>query len=164
MISLVRVDNRLLHGQVLEAWVPHLKAQEIVVADDAASHSSLALAATLLCVPPDLPTVIQAVGEVDFPALAAEKRRVLLLVREIADLEKAVAAGLTPVAAPRVNLGNVHYAQGRRQVSPTIFLSEAEFEALRRLEAAGFAVEVQVIPSDAPVGFGEIEHRYSGAR
>ncbi len=164
MISLVRVDNRLLHGQVLEAWVPHLKAQEIVVADDAASHSSLALAATLLCVPPDLPTAVRAIDEVDFGALASEKRRALILVREIADLEKAVAAGLTPSAVHRLNLGNVHYAPGRRQVTPTIFLSDAELQALRRIEGAGFAVEVQVIPSDAPVGFGEIEHRYSAAR
>jgi PTS system mannose-specific IIB component len=164
VISLVRVDNRLLHGQVLEAWVPHLKVQEIVVADDAASHSSLAMAATLLVLPPDLPALIRPIEEVDFAALAAEKRRILVLVREIADLEKAVAAGLTPALSPHLNLGNVHYSQGRIQVTPTIFLSKPEFAGLQRLARAGFTVEAQVIPSDTPVGLAEIEHRYSAAR
>jgi len=164
VISLFRVDNRLLHGQVLEAWVPHIKAQEIVVADDAASHSSLAMAATLLVLPPNLPALIRPIEEVDFAALAADKRRVLVLVREISGLEKAVAVGLTPALSPHLNLGNVHYAPERVQVTPTIFLSEQEMEGVRRLARTGFKVEAQVIPSDTPVGLADLEHRYSAAR
>ena len=45
MITLVRVDNRLLHGQILEAWVPRLEIEKVTVADDAAAASPLALAA-----------------------------------------------------------------------------------------------------------------------
>ena len=47
MIALVRVDNRLLHGQILEAWVPRLRIQRIAIADDMAAGSPLALAAMI---------------------------------------------------------------------------------------------------------------------
>jgi len=55
VIALVRVDNRLLHGQILETWIPRLGIREVVVADDDAARSDLARAAMTLCVPPDLP-------------------------------------------------------------------------------------------------------------
>ncbi len=48
MISLVRVDNRLIHGQVVEAWLPHLKVSRVVVADDEAASSPLVRAAMSL--------------------------------------------------------------------------------------------------------------------
>ncbi|HEX8536183.1 MAG TPA: PTS sugar transporter subunit IIB, partial [Cystobacter sp.] len=50
MISLVRVDNRLFHGQVVEAWLPHLKVSRVIVADDEAAASPLVRAAMALAV------------------------------------------------------------------------------------------------------------------
>jgi PTS system mannose-specific IIB component len=164
VIALVRVDNRLLHGQILETWVPKLHATAVVVADDDAAASPLARAAMTLAVPPELPATIQAIADVDWAGLAASARPVVVLVREVADLARAAAAGLTPERARRVNLGNVHYAQGRRPVTPSVFLSEAEVSEVLALARAGFEVEARAIPSDAPVGTQEIERRYKAAR
>lgn len=160
MIALVRVDNRLLHGQILETWVPKLHATAVVVADDDAAASPLARAAMTLALPPELPATIQAIADVDWAGLAASADPVVVLVREVADLARALAAGLTPARAPRVNLGNVHYARGRRPVTPSVFLSEAEVAEVLALARAGFEVEARAIPSDAPVGAVEIERRY----
>ena len=55
MISLVRVDNRLIHGQVVEAWLPHLKVSRVVVADDEAAQSPLIRAAMGMAVSQKLP-------------------------------------------------------------------------------------------------------------
>src|SRR6266516_4057738 len=74
MIALLRVDNRLLHGQILEAWVPRLKIGRIVVADDEAAASRLARAAMTLCLPPELAADVVPVGQVDYAALAALQR------------------------------------------------------------------------------------------
>ena len=62
MISLVRVDNRLIHGQVVEAWLPHLKVARVVVADDEAAHSPLIRAAMGLAVPAELEVHIHPLG------------------------------------------------------------------------------------------------------
>jgi PTS system N-acetylgalactosamine-specific IIB component len=161
VIALVRVDNRLLHGQILETWIPKLGIEEVVVADDDAAASDFARAAMTLCVPPELPARIVALREVPWAALAAKKGPVLVLVREVAGLGVARAGGLSPELAPRVNVGNVHFGPGRRSVTPSVFLSAAEVEALRGLAAAGFAVEARAIPSEPPAGIADIERRYA---
>jgi len=164
VIVLVRVDNRLLHGQILEAWVPRLRVQKVVIADDVAAANPLALAAMTLCVPPELPIEVKPVGAVDWPALGGDRSRTLVLVREVADLSKALAAGLTAQLAPTVNLGNVHFAPGRHPVTPSVFLGAPEVQTLRSLEGKGFAVEARAIPAEPPAGMAEIERRYAAGR
>ena len=164
MIVLLRVDNRLLHGQILEAWIPRLRAEKVVIADDEAAGSPLAHAALSLCAPPGLPVEVVPLPAANFPALAEDRTRILVLVREVADLARARAAGLTARIAPSVNVGNVHFGPGRRSVSPSVFLSAEEVAALRSMEAEGYAVEVRAIPAEPPTGMTEIERRYALAR
>ena len=163
MIALVRVDNRLLHGQILETWIPRLGIGDIVVADDEAAASHLARAALTLCVPTGMPARIVAVKDVPWEELAREKAAALVIVRDVAALAAARGSGLTPQRAGRINVGNVHFAPGRRPVTPSVFLAEDEVSALRALADAGFEVEARAIPSDAPAGMGEIERRYAAA-
>jgi PTS system mannose-specific IIB component len=164
VIALVRVDNRLLHGQVLEAWMPKLGATTVVVADDEAAASPLARAAMTLCVPCEIPARIERLGNVDFAALAASKAVALLLVRDVAGLVEATRRGLTPARAPRLNLGNIHFASGRRPVTPSLYLTGEELEALKGLAAAGYTVEARAVPTEAPLGLEELERRYAAAR
>jgi N-acetylgalactosamine PTS system EIIB component len=85
-------------------------------------------------------------------------------VRDLGGLARARAAGLTPALAPKVNLGNVHFGPGRRQVTPSVFLSDDDLRAVREVVAAGFEVEARAIPSEPPAGMDEIERRYAAAR
>ena len=163
MIGLARVDERLVHGQVLVGWVPHLGARRVVVADDEAARSPLARAAMTLALPPGVVAEVDAVSAVDWAALAGSPEPVLVVLRDVAEVERAVAAGLTSDRVPVLNLGNVHYTQGRRAVTPSVFLSGAEIEGLRRLAAAGFRVEARAVPLDAPIDLAEIERRWSAA-
>jgi mannose/fructose/N-acetylgalactosamine-specific phosphotransferase system component IIB len=164
VIPLVRVDNRLLHGQILEAWVPRLGIDQVVVADDEAAGSELARAAMTLCVPPELPVRIARLAELDLTALARPGPKVLLLLRDLAGLAAARAAGLTPALAHKVNIGNLHFGAGRRQVTPSVFLSESDLATLRALAAAGFEIEARAVPAEPPTGLDEIERRYAAAR
>jgi PTS system mannose-specific IIB component len=163
VIGLVRVDNRLLHGQILEAWIPRLKIRRVVVGDDEAAQSPLAQAAMCLCLPDDLPVDVLPLARVDWAALGRAPEVVLVLLREVAGLTRAARDGLTPALAPRVNLGNVHYAAGRRPVTPSVFLSGEEVAAVRALAAAGFEIEARAVPSDAPVAAQALVEKYDAA-
>jgi PTS system mannose-specific IIB component len=163
VIALVRVDNRLLHGQILEAWIPRLAIREVVVADDEAAADDLARAAMTLCVPPDLPVRVVALEEVPWRELARAPHGVLVLVRDVAALARAREGGLSPELAPRLNLGNVHFGAGRRPVTPSVFLAGPELETLRALAAEGFEVEARAIPAEPPAGLDDIERRYAGS-
>ena len=157
MIALVRVDNRLIHGQVVEAWLPHLKVHRVVVADDEAAHSPLIRAAMGLAVQPQVGVEIKPLQEVDFAALSADGVRTLLLLRNIQDVVAASGRGLR---VQTLNLGNVHFEAGRRQVSPSVFLSRADLDRLKMLAAAGAEVEARAVPSDRPVTLADISERF----
>lgn len=157
MIVLVRVDNRLIHGQVVEAWLPHLKVARVVVADDEAAHSPLIRAAMGLAVQPQVEVEIKPLQEVDFAAVSGDGVRTLLLLRNIQDV---VVAGGRGLRVQTLNLGNVHFEAGRRQVSPSVFLSRADLDRLKMLAAAGAEVEARAVPSDRPVTLADISERF----
>jgi PTS system mannose-specific IIB component len=164
VIALVRVDNRLVHGQILETWLPKLGIRRLVVADDEAAGTPLARDAMCLCTPPDVPVEVKALDAVDWAALSASKEAVLVLVRDVADLMRATERGLTPERAPRLNLGNVHYALRRHPVTPSVFLDDEELGDLRELADRGFKVEVRALPSDAALDPARIGERQRPAR
>jgi PTS system N-acetylgalactosamine-specific IIB component len=162
VIALVRVDNRLVHGQIVEAWVPRLGARRILVADDEVAGNKLACAALTLALPDDLPAEVVRVEGLDWGAAAASPVPTLVLFREVADLRRA-SAGLVPDRIPKVNLGNVHFAPGRRPITPSLFLGEEELQALRDLAARGLQVEARAIPTDAPLDLEEMGRRFQRA-
>jgi PTS system mannose-specific IIB component len=116
-----------------------------------------------LCLPANLPARIEPLAAVDFAALAASPRRVLVLVRDVAALVAAARRGLTPAQVSTLNLGNIHFGSGRRPVSPSIFLNGEELGQLEQLAALGFGIEARAIPSEPPAGLGELERRYAAA-
>lgn len=160
MISLVRVDNRLIHGQVVEAWLPHLKVSRVVVADDEAASSPLIRAAMALAVQSAVEVRVEPLAEVDFAALSQDGVRTLVLLRDVAAVPFAKAHGL---ALEHLNLGNVHFGTGRRQVSPSVFLAESELRTLQGLASEGVRVEARAVPAEKPVELADLTERWAKA-
>lgn len=157
MISLVRVDNRLIHGQVVEAWLPHLKVARVAVADDEAAQNALIKAAMGLAVQSSIEVLIQSVDAVPYARFSEDEVKTLVLVRDVKHALEARDHGLS---FSRLNLGNVHFATGRKQVSPSVFLSPEEMIALKMLVDGGVEVDARGTPSDKPVTFAEITERF----
>lgn len=147
MLVLTRVDSRLIHGQVLEAWVPFLKVDRIAVADDVAATSPLTVSAMTLALPPEVEATVTTVDGADLVALQRGSARTLLLVRDVDSLKRLMQRGLKT----SVNLGNVHAGPGREAFTRSVFLNADELESLRRLSAEGTQVQAQAVPSDAPL-------------
>jgi len=163
-VSLMRVDNRLVHGQVLEAWLPALGAHGILVADDEAAGNALARAAMALAIPPKVS--FQVLRVADAAALlkpggkGPQAPGTLVLLRDVRD---AVALREAGVAIPQLNLGNLHFGAGRKQVSPSVFLDERDLASLDKLAAEGTRVEARAVQSDAPLALGDLKARFSAA-
>jgi mannose/fructose/N-acetylgalactosamine-specific phosphotransferase system component IIB len=76
----------------------------------------------------------------------------------VGDAERAFQAGLRFAV---LNVGNVHFAQGRRSITPSVYLSAAELEALERMEKAGARVEVRSVPDEAPRALAEVRREFA---
>jgi mannose/fructose/N-acetylgalactosamine-specific phosphotransferase system component IIB len=154
MIAFTRVDNRLIHGQIIEVWLPFLDVKRILVADDEAAANPLMKAAMALAVPSSIVVEVKPLDRVDFAQVQAESERTLLLLRDVRGVLHAKELGLV---LSTLNVGNVHYAPGRFQRSPSVFLSAREMKSLRSLEKSGVAIEIRAVPKDKPLTLAEIE-------
>lgn len=146
-VVLARIDNRLIHGQVLEAWVPYVKADCIVVANDRIASSALEKTLMAAAVPKGIRVVIDSLQQIaeDLAGSALRGARVLLLFESSADALKARRSGV-PFA--ELNLGNMHAGEGKSRYSCTISLDPEDIDNLRVLEGDGVRIASQCIPAD----------------
>lgn len=157
-VSLVRIDSRLIHGQILEAWVPHTGATLLVVLNDEAAASDLTRSIMAMCVPSTIRVIVAKVSE----AAALQVRpdldgaSTIVLVATPRDALAVHEAGLR---FDRLNLGNLHFAPGKRQVSACVSLGDEDREALAALEARGVTVEAQAVPRERPKPYRELVGR-----
>lgn len=151
-IVLARIDSRLIHGQVLEAWVPHVQANCIVVANDAAAGTPLQRMIMQAAVPSSIRLEIGTLDQVAALLTSAElaEKRTLLL---FADSEDALQACRLGIRYSRLNLGNMHGAEGKYRYSCTIALDQHDIDNLREVEACGVTVVTQCVPADREQGW-----------
>lgn len=148
-IVLARVDNRLIHGQVLEAWVPFCQANCIVVANDAIASQTLQKKIMAASVPSSIRVIIDTLQGVAslFEHRELDGERVLILFANPKDASEARQLGI-PFAD--LNLGNMHGGPGKQRISCTLALDEDDIAALRILDRQGVAVSSRCVPSDHP--------------
>ncbi len=147
-LVLTRIDNRLIHGQVLESWVPFVNADCIIVANDEIAGNPLKKMMMQASVPSRMKVEIGKVEEV--VALLRngpyQQSRVLLLFGTTADALKAYRCGLE---FDQLNLGNLHAERGKAQLSCTVFLDPGDVDDLEFLDQHGVEISARCIPADS---------------
>ena len=155
----LRIDSRLVHGQVIEAWLPALAVDSIVVVDEDSAGNQLARAAMRLATPPEVSLTILGLGEAGADLLGNE-HRVLLLVPSIEAAVRLVDRLHPGTEDLLVNVGVVHHSPGRRPITPGIHLSRSDLDMLSSLTDRGFVVEVRGLPSHSPMAVADARARY----
>ncbi len=154
-IVLTRVDNRLIHGQVLESWVPSTNANCIVVANDKIANSAMQKLLMEASVPKGIRVFIGSIDEASdiLDSEALENARIILLFATSLDALTAYHQG---VQYDKLNLGNMHAGAGKMKCSCTIALDNDDVENLNNLEKAGVRIVSQCVPSDREVGWQKL--------
>ncbi|PLX86919.1 MAG: hypothetical protein C0618_08005 [Desulfuromonas sp.] len=147
-IVLTRIDTRLIHGQVLEAWVPYVHADCIVVANEAVTNSPLKKMMMEASVPTRIRVEIGSVDDVSelFASGSLNACKVLLL---FATTKDALAAHRKGLLFSRLNLGNLHAGEGKQRLSCTLYLNPEDISNLADLEGEGVTVSARCIPADS---------------
>ena len=154
-LLLHRIDDRLIHGQVVVGWGQPLNLRFLVLVDDDVAASDWEQELYRMGVPPDVAVHFHSVDDMGaaFARYAADPRPGLLLVSSVDTMQRLIAA----VPAIRtVNLGGVHHADGRTQRLRYVFLTPAEEQVLRDLEAAGVDITAQDVPATRPVPLADV--------
>jgi len=149
---LVRVDDRLIHGQIVETWIPYLNINQIVVADDEIFHDPFKRKIMRMSAPPRVKVQIKTVADaVDYlksdflhPTSAF---RTIMLISSIEAARQAVKLGLP---FNRLNLGNIHFQSGKIQISASISINRQEVSLLEDIRQRGISIFVQPVPRIPP--------------
>jgi len=154
-IHLYRIDDRLIHGQVVVGWGQPLNIRVLVLVDDAVAASDWEKELYRMAVPPemevrfvDVPTAIR-----DHAKIASDPRPGLLITGDIDSMYRLVK-GVKAIGS--VNLGGIHHRAGRSEKLRYIYLTPEEERELKELEAAGVEVTAQDVPSARAIPLPEV--------
>jgi PTS system mannose-specific IIB component len=155
-LRLVRIDDRLIHGQVVAGWLRALGAQRIVIVDDATARDEFMREVLTLAAPQGVPVEVHGVadGAVRLIALAATPEPVIVLARMPRTVLALRQAGV-PIEV--VDLGGMGAGPGRRRLHKTISVSPDEIRELHDLERLGTRVEIQIVADDRPIPFRSLD-------
>lgn len=147
-IVLVRVDDRLVHGQIVEAWAPFCKATCIIVASDEAKKNRIQRTAIESCGSNALSIKVLGIEEAlrDVTSEGMNKERIIVIFSTLSDLAEAYKRGFK---SSRVNVGNVHHHNGEgRMLAPSVYIDKDEEDMLQDLLKQGIEVDIRAVPSD----------------
>lgn len=155
-IVLLRIDERLIHGQVVVGWGGQLHPDRIVVVDDDLAASAWEQELYCLGLPPEITAEFASVSDARarVPHWRISSERVFVLTRDAATMAALGRDGL--LSGQEINVGGLHHSPGRRQALPYVFLSPPEEAALRDLAASGAEVTARDLPSTRPVALEQL--------
>jgi len=147
MVILIRVDDRLLHGQIICSWVPFIKADSLVVASDEAASDSLVSEIISACGCNELSVIVKSVADTVayLNGDGGAEARVMLVVGELRDAMRLYELGMK---FSSINLGNIHHEDNGRVITPSIIVNSEDEAVLRRLRDLGVSIEIRDIPKN----------------
>jgi mannose/fructose/N-acetylgalactosamine-specific phosphotransferase system component IIB len=149
-VAVYRVDDRLVHGQVVIGWGQPLNLKFIVLVDDGVAASDWERDLYRMGVPPEIELIFSSADEAirQLPGWRSEARNGLVLTADVSTMA-ALCTGAPPVE--RVNLGGVHHKPGRTPRLPYVYLTDDEFRVLEGMQAAGITIAAQDLPTSPPI-------------
>lgn len=146
MISLFRIDDRLIHGQVAMAWSKAANADIIIAVDKTAANDQLQKMALLLAKPSGVEAKI--IDPKDFAKTYQEikESKVMVVVGNPIDASKIVKE-LKGKENFDINLGNLKSGDNKEKISGSIYVTQEEELALEEIKKDGFKIYIQGTPT-----------------
>ncbi len=149
---LFRIDNRLIHGQIIEAWLPYIHAKLLIVANDALAEDNLRQQIISLAIPEQIQVHFVKIQDLPQTLQRCEHEKILVILESCADAAQAVKLD---IPTPRINIGNLHFAQGKKQLLPHVAVTDEEYDILKEFDSK-FAVDFRAVPTEKPRGLHEL--------
>ncbi len=146
-IVLVRVDSRLVHGQILEAWIPYTKAEALVVVDDEVEKNLLKRSVMEMAVPSSIEIGFSSIAHAveKFKNGGFPKKKLIVLFSSVNDAKVAYDGGFRYSS---LNLGNMHFCEGKVQVSSNLCMGLDDSNEIEDLSKKGVIIDTRSVPGE----------------
>jgi len=149
-IELVRIDDRLIHGQVVMAWSKAVAVKRMVVIDDKVAADVIRKMLLETVAPPGVKVSVFTVAQ-GIEALHSRKfgnEKILLLCTNPMTVMMLIEGG---IRISKVNIGGMSFSQGKVQLTKAVSVDEHDRNAFKQLHENGVVLEIQILPNDTPV-------------
>jgi mannose/fructose/N-acetylgalactosamine-specific phosphotransferase system component IIB len=155
-IVLFRVDERLIHGQVIVGWGAELHPDRIVVVDDEIAASQWEQELYAMGLPSEVTPSFEPVQSARdrLSQWRGDGERVVVLTRDVATMHKLAEGGV--MRGDEVNIGGIHYAPGREAILPYVYLSGEEITHINALAGEGVRISARDLPGARRVDLKEL--------
>lgn len=157
-----RIDDRLIHGQIVTQWIADSAAKRIVVADDRAAADPTQQMLLKLTVPGGISLDILTIADAaELLARDESEQNVLLIVRNPKAAYELVEAGFSPKSVNVGNISNSRSEVGRKRLLAFIYVEPDDVAYLRKLMERGIKLEIRAVPADRPIDVDELLRKNS---
>ena len=159
-IKTIRIDDRLIHGQVATSWLRHVNAQQVICVSDKAVNNPVQVQ-VLKMAAPDL--IVHVFGVEQFGKIISNKpikKSTFLLCESLADLDKMRELGLE---FDYVNYGGQRKREDRTTYDHDLCFTLEEEAALKRMLEAGIGIEYQIAAFDTPIPLAVVLEKAKGS-
>ncbi|WP_291649742.1 PTS sugar transporter subunit IIB [Clostridium sp.] len=145
-IKLVRIDDRLIHGQVCSTWIGDYGIEQVLIINDKVSKDPVQKSVVGLAAPSGVRVLVFGVNQfIEVIKKNPIKKDTLLLFTTSTDVLKVVNGGLN---IDRVNAGGMRYNETRKKLTKSISVTPEEENAFKELVNKGIEVFIQMVPKD----------------
>ena len=145
-VTVFRIDDRLIHGQIVTAWLSHAEAKQIICADDAASNDELQKMLLQMATPKGIDLKILSIEKAkEYLKNDTTDVKTLLLVRGTNEASELIDE-LPSVKS--INIGNLNMKTGKTKILGNVWVDNNDVEGFKKLKAKGIEAEVRAVPND----------------
>ena len=146
-IVLTRIDNRLIHGQVATMWCGSVGANLLLVANDSVATDQFRQGLMNMCAPSYAQTRFFTIEKTcAIIGKASEAQKIAIICDNPQDVLRLVEGG---VPIKKLNIGNMHMSEGKRQVATSVAVDDKDVEAFKKLQDLGVELEIKRVPDTA---------------
>ncbi|WP_248921919.1 PTS galactosamine transporter subunit IIB [Olsenella intestinalis] len=144
-ILLTRIDNRLIHGQVATQWTSSIGANLLLVANDEVAGNKMRQNLMNMAAPQGVATRYFSIQKtIDVIHKAAPRQHIFIIVETPEDALRLIRGG---VPIKKLNVGNMHMSDGKRQVATSVAVDDEDVAAFHAIQDAGVELQIQRVPS-----------------
>jgi PTS system mannose-specific IIB component len=145
-VELVRIDDRLIHGQVVTTWVKDYSIEQVLVINDKVAADKTQQTVLVMTAPQGIKVLVFGIQQfIDILKTTPIKKRTMLIFETSIDVLALVEKGLE---IQKLNVGGIRMREGRRSLSRAVSVTPEEETAFRKLLERNLLIEIQMVPRD----------------
>ena len=151
LLKIVRLDDRLVHGQLINNWCTYENISEIIVVNEEVANNDIRKTFIEMSVPDDISIIFCDVSKaLEIYEEECRYENVIIIFGNPFDILEFIEKG---GKIKNINIGGMSYKKDKRRISTTLYVDENQIEVFKKIAEYGIELEIRILPTDKRIDF-----------